>query len=340
MLFRYRARVRELYCGLAAFNLLAWVLAIALFRQQVALLAMAALAYSLGLRHAVDADHIAAIDNVTRKLMQAGQRPVAVGLFFSLGHSTVVLLASICVALGIRAVTGAWAPLRNLGGWVGSAISIGFLFAIALANLRILYSLRRRFEQLRQAGARPHTDASAPVHGLLARLFRPVFNLINHSWQMYPLGVLFGLGFDTASEVAVLSIAAAQAAHGMPIWSVLLFPLLFTAAMSLIDTLDSALMVSAYGWALVNPRRKLYYNMTMTAASVAIALLVGTVEALGIVADRLHGSGHLWTAVLALNAHMALLGYFIVAIFLLGWLASTAVYRLSSAASAGSYQSQ
>jgi high-affinity nickel-transport protein len=291
------------------------------------------LAYSFGLRHAFDADHLAAIDNVTRKLMQDGQRPVAVGLFFSLGHSTIVVGLSLAIALTATALQTRFDAFRSVGGVIGTAVSALFLFAIALANLLVLVSIYRTFRTVKQGGrfVAEEVDLALANRGLLGRLFRRLFRGIERSWQMYPLGVLFGLGFDTATEVGLLGISATQASQGLSIWSIMVFPALFTAGMTLLDTTDSILMLGAYGWAFVKPMRKLYYNLTITAVSVAVAVVVGTLEVLNLIGVQLGlaGRGGFWGAIGSLNDNFGLLGYVIVGIFMVAWLASYVIYRIN-----------
>lgn len=326
---RLKEKISAIYALLIVFHIAAWVWAFMAFHDYPLLMGTSILAYTLGLRHAVDADHIAAIDNVTRKLMQAGKRPIAVGLMFSLGHSTIVVVASIGIAVTAMAMQGEMAGFKEVGGMIGTLVSTSFLFIIALMNLVILHSVIRAFRRVRQG--EPYVDEDVDLllanRGFLSRIFRPLFRLITKSWHMYPLGVLFGLGFDTATEVGLLGISAAGAAQGMPIWSILVFPVLFTAGMTLIDTTDSILMLGAYGWAFVKPVRKLYYNITITAVSVLIALLVGSIEGLGLLADKFELSGGFWDVVGNLNDHFGLVGYFIIGIFILSWLVSAAVYK-------------
>ncbi|HLI13079.1 MAG TPA: HoxN/HupN/NixA family nickel/cobalt transporter [Alphaproteobacteria bacterium] len=325
-----RSKIAGLYAVLVLANLSAWAWALLAFRTHPVLLGTALLAYGFGLRHAVDADHIAAIDNVTRKLMQEGKRPVAAGFYFSLGHSTVVALASAAIAFAAGAMQGRLAALKDLGGLVGTAVSVLFLFAIALANLVVLAGVYRSFRRVRRGGRLVEDDLDLLLarRGLLGRLFRPLFRLIGRSWHMYPLGFLFGLGFDTATEIGLLGISAAGASKGLEIWTILVFPALFTAGMCLVDTTDGILMLGAYGWAFVKPIRKLYYNMTITLTSVLVAVIVGGIEALGLVGDRLGVGGAFWTAVAALNDDLGMLGYAIIALFGLSWLVSLLLYRL------------
>src|ERR1700678_289835 len=279
-----KAKIVTLYGFLGAFNLAAWGWAFVAFHRFPVLLGTAFLAYSFGLRHAVDADHIAAIDNVTRKLMQEGKKPVAVGLMFSLGHSTIVIAGSIAIAATAMALQPRFAAVRGIGGVIGTLLSTLFLFGIAIVNLVILQSVFRTFLRVRHGEPYVEEDLDLLLsgRGFLSRLFRPMFAMIRSSWHMYPLGVLFGLGFDTATEIGLLGISAAEASKGLSLWTILVFPALFTAGMTLVDTTDSILMLGAYGWAFVKPLRKLYYNMTITFVSIVVALLGGGIEVLGL----------------------------------------------------------
>jgi high-affinity nickel-transport protein len=324
-----RGKVAGIYGILLLFNAAAWLWAVLAFRHYPLLLGTALLAYSLGLRHAVDADHIAAIDNVTRKLMQEGKRPVAVGFMFSLGHSTVVLLGSAAIAATALALQHRMDAARQIGGVIGTLVSMLFLFGIAIVNLIVLRSIYLAFARVR--GGAPYVEEDFDLlladRGFLARLFRPMFAIITRSWHMYPLGVLFGLGFDTATEIGLLGISAAEASKGLPLWSILVFPVLFAAGMSLIDTTDNILMLGAYGWAFVKPVRKLYYNMTITLVSVVVAVVVGGIEALGLLASQFGLTGAPWDMVRKLNDNFGALGYFIIGIFALSWIVSFAIYK-------------
>jgi high-affinity nickel-transport protein len=326
----HTVRVRVVFLGLIAANILAWAWAWSAFAGQPVLLGTALLAWVFGLRHAVDADHIAAIDNVVRAQMQTGgKKPVFVGLYFSLGHSTVVVLASVVVAISATAMQAQLQTAKDFIGVVGTAVSSAFLLAIALANMAMLRGIWRSFRQVR-AGLKQNVPMATDFlagGGLLARIFGPAVRAVRTPWHMYPVGFLFGLGFDTATEVGLLGIAATQAAQGMSSWQVLVFPALFTAGMALVDTADSALMVGAYGWAHVNPLRKLWYNLTITTASVIVALLIGGVEALGLIADQLQLEGGLWRVVAALNENMADFGFAVISIFVLCWGVSALIYR-------------
>jgi nickel/cobalt transporter (NiCoT) family protein len=324
-----RRKVFGIYGVLLVFNVAAWLWAAFAFRHFPLLLGTAFLAYSFGLRHAVDADHIAAIDNVTRKLMQEGKRPVAVGFMFSLGHSTIVLLGSIAIAWTALTLQHRIDTVREIGGLVGTLVSAFFLFGIAAVNIVVLQSIYRTFIKVRNG--QPYVEEDLDLllgnRGLLGRLFRPMFRMITRSWHMYPLGVLFGLGFDTATEIGVLGISAAEATKGLPIWSILIFPTLFAAGMCLIDTTDNILMLGAYGWAFVKPIRKLYYNLTITCVSVVVAVVVGGIEALGLMAGQFHLKGTFWGAVNRLNENFGTLGYFIVGLFVFSWIVSVAFYK-------------
>ncbi|HVH74365.1 MAG TPA: HoxN/HupN/NixA family nickel/cobalt transporter [Stellaceae bacterium] len=332
-----RAIIR-LYALLILANLAAWGWAVLLFRDRPVLLGTALLAYGFGLRHAVDADHIAAIDNVTRKLMQEGGRPVGVGISFALGHSTVVILAAAAVASTATALAGSFERLKEVGGVLGPAVSALFLFAIAAANFNILCGIWRTLRLVRAGGhyAEADFDLLLNSRGLLARLVRPAFRLVGKSWHMFPLGFLFGLGFDTATEVSLLGIAAAEAARGVSVWSIMVFPALFAAGMSLIDTTDGILMLGAYEWAFLEPARKLYYNLVITLASIVVAVLIGGVEALGLLADQFRLQGPFWNRVGALGGSFGLIGFLIIGFFTAAWLGAIILYRYTGFARTGS----
>jgi nickel/cobalt transporter (NiCoT) family protein len=326
-----RRRIVLIYAFLIALNVAAWGLALALFWSYPTALSLCFLAYGLGLRHAVDADHIAAIDNVTRKLMQQGQRPAAVGLFFSFGHSTVVVLMSLLVAGGTGYIKEQFPRFQEIGGIIGTSVSAAFLLLIAGMNFFIFLDVLRRFREARSGVV--HEDHALQdvllAPGILGRILRPVFRLVGRSWHMYPVGFLFGLGFDTATEVALLGIAATQAAEQTPIWSIMVFPLLFTSGMCLLDTTDGIVMLGAYGWAFVRPIRKLFYNMTITLVSFLIALLIGSLEALSVIAAKFHLDSGFFAVVRALSDHSAAVGYGIIGLMIASWLASMVVYRLA-----------
>jgi high-affinity nickel-transport protein len=326
-----KTRIFSLYGLLLGINLAAWIWALIAFHAYPLLLSTAFLAYTFGLRHAVDADHIAAIDNVTRKLMQQGQRPVGVGFFFSLGHSTIVVGLSVALAMTSVALQNRFDAFKDIGGMIGTGVSAFFLLAIAAANLIVLLSVYRTFRIVKKGGRYVEEDLDLILsqRGFFGRIFRRLFRLIDRSWHMYPLGFLFGLGFDTATEVGLLGISATEASKGLPIWSILVFPALFTAGMALVDSTDSILMLGAYGWAFVKPIRKLYYNLTITFVSVVVAVVIGGIEALGLIGDQLKLQGTVWNAIGMLNANFGLLGFMIIGVFILSWFASIVIYRLN-----------
>ncbi|HTZ03693.1 MAG TPA: HoxN/HupN/NixA family nickel/cobalt transporter [Xanthobacteraceae bacterium] len=318
-----------IYAVLLTANALVWIWAVVALAGRPTLLGTAVLAYVLGLRHAVDADHIASIDNVVRKLMQEGKRPVSAGLFFSLGHSLSIVLAVAAIAATAFALAGRFQHFRSIGSLIGTGASAFFLLAIALINLVILRGVWRSFRQARRGEpvAEHELDRLLSDRGLLARIFRPLFRMVSRSWQMFPIGFLFGLGFDTATEITLFTVAASQASGGLTFASVMIFPALFTAGMTLVDTTDSVLMVGAYGWAFLNPIRKIWYNLTITAISVLVAVLIGGVEALGLIADKLGLAGGFWDLIDALNGGLANFGYLVVGIFVVSWAVSYLIYR-------------
>jgi nickel/cobalt transporter (NiCoT) family protein len=330
-----RGRIFGVSAVLILANLLSWVWALVALGDRPILLGTSVLAYSLGLRHALDADHIAAIDNVTRKLMQNGHRPVAVGLFFALGHSTVVVLASIAVALTAHTVADQFASLRTVGDMVGTSVSALFLFGIGVANLLVSGSVYKAFQKISHGHpvADQDVDALLNQHGVLARLFRPMLMLASQSWHLYPIGFLFALGFDTASEIGLFGLSA-QSSSEISGWSVLIFPALFAAGMTAIDTADGILMLGAYGWAYTNPVRKLFYNLTITSISAFVALAIGGIETLGLLADHFELTGPFWNFVSDLNSNFGLLGYAIIALFVVSWVVSIIVYHI------GGYESR
>ncbi len=287
-------------------------------------------AYTLGLRHAFDADHIAAIDNTTRKLMADGRRPLSVGFFFSLGHSTVVFVLALLIAGGVRAVAGPvtddGSTLHAVTGLVGTSVSGTFLYVIAALNLAVLVGLVRMFRALRRGRLdEAELEAQLDRRGLMNRILGRVTRAIRAPWQMYPLGILFGLGFDTATEIALLFLAAGAAGADVPWYAILCLPVLFAAGMSLLDTIDGSFMNVAYGWALSEPVRKIYFNIAITALSVAVAFLVGSVELLGVLAEQLRLEGDFWDWVAGLDLN--LVGYAVVALFVLTFAVAAALWR-------------
>ncbi|KAG0380202.1 hypothetical protein BGX24_009630 [Mortierella sp. AD032] len=376
---RFRRKCIVTIGGLVLVNIVVWILAALAAKEYPSLLGAMVIAYTLGLRHAVDADHLAAIDNVTRKLiyqdslkarvngLDSWTPPVCVGLFFSLGHSTIVIIASVALALTATAIKDKFDALGDTGGIIGTSVSAAFLFLIGFINLFVLIQVAQELRALRRTSEyqyrdpleemirnTPDTSSNNDSHddgiinetndkhtseteepkaprfqsgGLFARIFRPLFNLIDRSWKMYPLGVLFGLGFDTATEVGLLGIAATKAQAGFPPAVILIFPALFTAGMSLIDTLDGIIMVKAYGWAFVNPVKKLWYNFVVTLLGVIVAFVVGISELLGLLAEKLDLEGSFWDFFAMLSDHFGLIGYVILATFILTWVFAVLIYK-------------
>jgi high-affinity nickel-transport protein len=325
-----RGKVVAMYIALALINVFAWGWAYAVLRTSPALIGAAFLAYSFALRHAMDADHIAAIDNVTRKLMNDGKRPVSVGFFFALGHSLTVVVGAVAVALATKALAHHFDAFRETGAMIGAVVSATFLLAIGAINLVLLADLARAFRSMRRGRTQAMGDPRLLQFdgNLLARVFKPLFRLVRSSWLMLPLGILFGIGFETATEVALLGTSASQASEGLSIGTILVFPCLFAAGMLTIDTTDGILMLGAYGWAFVKPQRKLYYNLTITLISTVVALLIGGIEALGIAGQAFSLSGPFWQLVDTLNDNFGALGFAIVGIFIVGWIVSALLYKI------------
>jgi high-affinity nickel-transport protein len=280
------------------------------------------------LRHGVDAYHIAAIDNTTRKLIQDNQRPFTVGMWFSLGHSTIVIALIVGLVFATRTIIGHIPFLENAGAVVGSMISGVFLWLIGLVNLVIVFGVYGIFKELRKGRLDQEAlDGLLENRGFLNRYFRPLFRIVKRPWQVYPIGVLFGLGFDTASEIALIAISVGiGVSSSVPVWMILVLPFMFTCGMVLVDTTDGVTMRVAYGWAFLNPLRKIYYNLTVTVISVLVALAIGSAELIQVVASELNLTGGFWSWLN--NLDFETLGYGIIAIFLVTWLASVAVWRI------------
>jgi high-affinity nickel-transport protein len=288
-------------------------------------------AYTLGLRHAFDADHIGAIDNTTRKLMSEGQRPLSVGFFFSLGHSSIVFALGVLVVLGVRGLSGAvedgGSTLHQASGLIGPLVSGSFLLLIGILNLVVLVGITGIFRRMRRGEFdEAELEEQLARRGFMNRFLGRATRAISKPWQMYPLGCLFGLGFDTATEIALLVLAGAGAAGGLPFYAILCLPILFAAGMSLFDTIDGAFMNFAYGWAFSKPIRKIFYNLTVTGLSVAVALLIGSIELLDVLATRLSLKGGIWDFVSGLDLN--LVGYAVVGLFVATWAVALAVWRL------------
>jgi high-affinity nickel-transport protein len=323
-----QARIGLICILIVVANVASWFWAWTLFSGTPALFSAAMLAYILGLRHAVDADHIAAIDNVVRRLVQSGQKPDATGFFFSLGHSLVVLTAVIVIAASANVLDHRFEHIRAVASVAGKAIAALLLLIIGCANLAVLGRLWKAM--LGAPQSETNTDAVdllGPPHGVLARLCAPFFRAISRSWHMIPLGILFGLSFETASEVGLLGLSAGEAGRAHAMLSILVFPALFASAMTLVDTADGVLMVRAYGWALVNGRRKLWYNFAMTFSSVAVALFIAAVQIVNLLVEKLVLHGPLWEAIADFANDLTALGFAIIGIFMGTWIVSMALYR-------------
>ncbi|MDI2112608.1 HoxN/HupN/NixA family nickel/cobalt transporter [Commensalibacter nepenthis] len=323
-----KARIITIYVILAIINIGAWVWAFIAFYDKPTLLGVSLVIYGLGLRHAVDADHIAAIDNVTRKLMQMNQRPVTVGFFFAMGHSTVVFIAATLVAIAANTLNS-FGKFQSVSGIIGTLVSSTFLLAIAIMNIFIFISIYKTYKRVKAGGKYAEEDLDILLNnrGFLSRLFRPMFKLVTKGWHMFPLGFLFGLGFDTATEVSMFGVSAAQASQGVPMTSILVFPVLFAAGMSLVDTSDGIMMLKAYDWAFVKPMRKLFYNMSITLVSIIVAIFIGGIEALALLADQLQLTGFFWDVISDLGNNFNDLGYAIIGLFILAWLISYVIYK-------------
>jgi high-affinity nickel-transport protein len=318
-----RIRLIVMYAFLLLFNLVSWIWAVLAFGNRPDLLGVSLLVYGLGLRHAVDADHITAIDNVTRKLMQDNKRPTSVGFWFAIGHSSIIIVVAIMVASAEHYLSR-FDALRSIGALVSTSISVVFLMAIAAMNVTIFFSLYRNYLTLKKTGSyQPEKiENLLSQRGLLSKILMPLFRLVSKSWQMFFLGLAFGLSFDTATEIAMFTVSAKQVASGVSVGTIAVLPLLFAAGMTLVDTTDGVMMLKAYEWAFVNPIRKIYYNMSITLLSVCIAVFIAGVEAMAMLADKFSLGGSVWKAVQSIEDHFNELGFSIVAILLAVWAAS------------------
>jgi len=326
-----KRRVFVLIAGVFLFNFVAWVFFLFSTSGSIALLSIGGLAYLFGLRHAFDADHIAAIDNVTRKLRQDGKKHVGVGLFFSLGHSTVVIIMSLIVVVVVRGFSPAIKTAENIGGIFGTVVSAGFLTIIGIINFFILKDLYRIYKNYRITGSmtaeiEKSTNELLNKRGLMGRLFAFMYKRIDASWKMYPVGFLFGLGFDTATEIAILGISAAMAKNAtLPLWGVASFPLLFTAGMSLMDSLDGIIMMRIYDWAMIDALRKLYFNLVITGTSVFVALAIGTIEWIQVLSQEVNLNSSFFEFLNNLNFEV--LGIITVIIMISAWVYAYFYYR-------------
>ena len=324
-------RLLGFFGSVGVLHLAGWGLLLAYAASHPGFFWLGGVAYTLGLRHAFDADHISAIDNTTRKLLQSGKKPLGVGFFFSLGHSTVVLVIAVALGLAVRwLVQGVVADngqLRNIGGAIGTSVSGGFLIVIGVLNLLVLVDIVRVYRRMQRGEFDRQTlEEELVAGGLMTRIFGRLFRVIEHSWQMYLVGFLFGLGFDTASEVAFLAISAGAAAQGLPFAAIISLPLIFAAGMSLMDTMDGAFMSKAYSWAFATPIRKVFYNLTITSLSVFVALFIGVIEVVQILIQVLGLRGGPFDA--AATSMLSVAGYVIVAAFVVTWAIALVIYKV------------
>ncbi len=325
-----RRRLGALALAVTGLHIVGWGALLTYGVGHPAFLGLGVVAYALGLRHAFDADHISAIDNTTRKLLADGKRPMGVGFFFSLGHSTVVFLISLLLGLAVKflvdSVVGGGGALKSLGTLVGTSVSGVFLLVIGIVNLLVLLDIVRVYRRMsRGEFDRGSLSDELIGGGIFTRMFGRLFKVVQQSWHMYPIGFLFGLGFDTASEVAFLAISAGAAAQHLPFLAILSLPVIFAAGMSLMDTADGAFMAKAYTWAFSNPIRKVFYNLTVTGLSVFVALFVGGVEISQLLIDKLRLAGQPWQALG--NLDFSNMGFIIVGAFLVTWAAAFAIYK-------------
>jgi high-affinity nickel-transport protein len=320
-------RLAAFYGFIAGLHLLGWGLYLHYAGQYPQLVGLGFVAYVFGLRHAFDADHIAAVDDTVRFMLQKGRQPLGVGFFFSLGHSTVVLALAIGIAFAATAVKAELPQLKDMGAIIGAIVSGAFLWIIGILNLLVLLDILKVWQTAKsRTHSHTHLEALLQKRGLLNRLFGGrLQKLMRHSWQMYPLGLLFGLGFDTASEVGLLAMTAGASAGNLPVPAVLCLPILFASGMSVMDTTDGVLMCKAYNWAFLNPLRKIFYNITTTGLSVAVALLVGTIELLQVLIGMLRLHGRLFDFIAGLN--FGIMGYLIVGMFLVAWALSVGFWK-------------
>jgi nickel/cobalt transporter (NiCoT) family protein len=323
-----KARIALLYGAIIVVTAFGFLASFAIGRVAIVLAGLGLISYVLGLRHAVDADHIAAIDNTTRKLLQEKKRPLAVGTWFSLGHSTIVVGLIVAFVLAARAFSSSVPTLQADGNIIGTLISGGFLWIIGLVNVVIVVGVYQVFRKMREGKLdQSELDDLMERRGFMNRYFHRFFKIVNEPWQIYPIGVLFGLGFDTATEVALIAISVGVGVSAnVPLYYVLVLPLMFTCGMVLVDTTDGVAMRMAYGWAFLNPLRKVYYNLTVTIISIMVAWAIGSIELLQVLSSELNLSGGFWLWVDALNFET--IGYGIVGLFVVSWMASMAYWRL------------
>jgi high-affinity nickel-transport protein len=322
-----KAKIITVYAVIALATAFGFLASAIVGRLSVLLAGLGVIAYVFGLRHGVDADHIAAIDNTTRKLMQDNQQPFTVGLWFSLGHSTIVVALIVALIIATRTVIGHIPALESGGAIIGTTVSGTFLILMGLVNIVIVLNIYRLFKEMKQGKVSGvQLEVLLNKRGFLNRYFRPLFRIVNRPWQIYPIGVLFGLGFDTATEIALIAISVGiGVSSSVPIWMILVLPFMFTCGMVLIDTTDGVTMRAAYGWAFLNPIRKIYYNLTVTVISVLVALAIGTVELLQVLSSELNLTGPFWSGLDGLDFETV--GFVIILIFVVSWGVSVLVWK-------------
>ena len=321
-----KTRIIIIYILIIAFTLICFAASILIGQSYVVLAGLGVVAYILGLRHGVDADHISAIDNTTRKLLQEGKHPLTVGTWFSLGHSTIVIAMTIVFVFATKAVVASLPFFQTIGATIGTLISGIFLFLIGTINVVIIKDTYSVFKALKVGKLGEHElEKALNTKGFMTKKFAKLFSIVNSSWQTYIIGLLFGLGFDTATEVALIALSVGVGVEsGVPIWMVLVLPLMFTAGMVIVDTSDGISMRLAYNWAFLKPIRKLYYNLTITAISVLVAFLVGGIELFQVLSNQLHWGGF-WNVLR--NADFETIGFLIIAVFIVSWLVAVVYYK-------------
>ena len=322
-----KTKIAALYSALAVITILSMTAATILGQVSPVLNGLGIVAYVLGLRHGVDVDHIAAIDNTTRKLMQQGKPRFTVGTWFSLGHSTIVVGFIAVVVFVTRTVIGQIPILQSWGDVFGTLVSGAFLLVIGFINLLIVFGVYGLFKQARQGATKEHElEEYMQNRGFLNRIFKPLFKFVNDAWQIYPIGVLFGLGFDTATEVALIAVSVGVGVSStIPLWQILVLPLLFTCGMVLTDTTDGVTMRGAYGWAFLTPLKKIYYNLTVTVMSVLVAFVIGGIELIQVISTELSMSGPVWSWFN--NLDFETMGFAIVGVFVATWGTAYVVWK-------------
>jgi nickel/cobalt transporter (NiCoT) family protein len=322
-----KTKIGLVYLAIATVTVFSIIAATIIGHLSPVLSGLGIVAYVLGLRHGVDCDHIAAIDNTTRKLIQQGKPRFTVGTWFSLGHSTIVFGLIATIVFVTRSVIGQIPALQNWGNIAGTLISGAFLFIIGFINLIIVFGVYHLFKQARQGEINEEElEEFMANRGFLNRLFRPLFKFVNDAWQIYPIGVLFGLGFDTATEVALIAISiGVGVSSSVPLWQIMVLPLLFTCGMVLTDTSDGVTMRMAYAWAFMTPLKKIFYNLTVTVMSVLVAFVIGGVELVQVLASELNLTGGLWNALQ--NLDFETMGFVIVGVFVVTWLSAYSVWK-------------